>query len=100
MDTTKEIEMSLTNASGKEELKTNVGGHEYSIDFTSDDQSKLRDFFLACLNELKQSQFKFKFVDLNEVTSDVLKIVSQNYINELNKELEKVYEKIKEAQAE
>ncbi len=99
MDTTniKEIDFTLTNKNGKEELITNLDGNDYSIDFTSDNQTNLRNFFMVVLKLLKKEKFHFKFVKSNEVKNEMIIKVSLGYIIEINKEIDSILQKIESA---
>ena len=91
IDKIKEIDFELTTMTNNECLKTTINGKDYFIDFTSDDQSSLRDFFAAVLNELKKEKFHFKYVDCGDVKNEMLKKVSAGYVDGLNREIDSIY---------
>ena len=97
IDTIKEINFELTTIADKECMKTNLNGKDYLIDFTSDDQSSLRDFFAAVLNKLKNEKFHFKYIDCGNVKNEMLKKVSAGYVDGLNKEIDSIYSTISSA---
>lgn len=75
--------------SNNEILETNINGNVFKIDFVSEEQNYLRNFFNACLKKYNSKPFEFKFERGTEVQNDIIIKVSEDYIVELNKELEK-----------
>lgn len=97
INTIKEIDFELTSINNNECMKTIFNGKDYIIDFTSEDQSSLRDFFAVVLTELKKGQFHFKFVDTGIVKNEMLKKVASGYVEGLNREIDSVYSTINSA---
>ena len=65
------------------EIQLNV----YSFNFTKEDQSYLRDFFKVCILELLKEEFEFVFKKDESIKNEIIIRVSQEYIDDLNKEL-------------
>jgi hypothetical protein len=96
MDTIELVDMTLTSKSDKEGLETVIDGSPYFIDFTDDNQTALRNFFLVVLRKLEKTKFHFGFKDSGSVKNEMLKKVASDYVDSLNNEIDSVFLKIAE----
>lgn len=75
------------NSKNEEIIEIKLNDNVYSFNFTQEDQSYLRDFFKVCILELLNKEFEFTFKKDESVKNEIIIKVSQEYINDLNKEL-------------
>lgn len=82
------------NKAGEEIIEIMLNGSTYSLNFTKEDQSYLRDFFKVCILELLKNEFKLVLKKDDSVKNEIIIKVSEDYINELNKELKSCFSEI------
>lgn len=75
------------NSKNEEIIEIQLNGNVYSFNFTKEDQSYLRDFFKVCILELLKEEFEFVFKKDESIKNEIIIRVSQEYIDDLNKEL-------------
>ena len=75
-------------------LVLHSGDEEFSIILTNDDPEEIKDVFNRLLEELKGGLIKFELEDDNG--DDLYHDISEEYIKQLNSELEEVYKEMKE----
>lgn len=84
----KEVDAVLKmNEAGEEIIEIKLNGSTYSLNFTKEDQSYLRDFFKVCILELLKNEFELVLKKDDSVKNEIIVKVSEDYINDLNKEL-------------
>ncbi len=81
----------LGKTNGKEELTTLLADVSYSIDFTSEDQSSLKDLFVAILKQLESGKFHFSLETDPDFKNELFIGVANDYIAMLNKEIDSVF---------
>lgn len=94
IETNETVDFILKKVDGKEQISCNLNKNVYSIDFTSNDQSKLRDFFLIVLKKLESGKFHFKYVKDSDFSNSIFEKVAEEYISGLNKEIDSIYTEI------
>lgn len=90
-DNVAEIDFVLRIENSKEILSCDLDKINYSIDFTSKDQSKLREFFLAVLNKERNGKFHFKYVKDSSFSNLMIEKVASEYVTALNNEIDSIY---------
>ena len=75
------------NERNEEVIEICIAGNTYNLNFTKENQSYLRDFFKACIAELLKQEFQFVFKKDDSVKNEIIIKISEEYINDLNKEL-------------
>lgn len=95
MEDIRKIEIILTKNENNEEcLKTIVNKNKFEINFSSDDQKDLRNLFLNCFIEGEINHFKFILKKDGCVKNTIIEKVASDYIEQLNIELNNVFENI------
>ena len=75
------------NSSNEEIIEIPINGITYSLNFTKEDQTYLRDFFKVCINELFVNEFEFTLDVDDVVKNEIIIRVAKEYIHDLNNEL-------------
>ena len=92
-----EIEMIFEkDDSDNEVLTCQIDDKQFVIDFTKDDQAYLKIFFLTVIKELKKNKFHFKLNESKNLNNVLLLEVSREYINDLNAEIDVIYNNLQE----
>lgn len=81
-----------------EVLQTTIDRNNYLIDFTSDDQSKLREFFLVVLGKMEKENklIEFNYDKASDFNNELFETVAKEYVVGLNSELKLIFEKMNE----
>lgn len=97
MDSITEIEMLLKkDNNGNEILSCQINEKQFSIDFTEEDQAYLKQFFMTIIKELKNNKIHFVLNEIGSLNNELLLNVSKEYINDLNCEIDAIYETLQE----
>lgn len=81
-----------------EVLQTTIDRNNYLIDFTSDDQSKLREFFLVVLGKMEKENklIEFNYDKASDFNNELFETVAKEYVVGLNSELKLIFAKMNE----
>ena len=82
------------NSSNEEIIEIPFNGSTYSLNFTKEDQTYLRDFFKVCINELLVNEFEFTLNIDDAVKNEIIIRVAKEYIRDLNNELKSILAEI------
>lgn len=96
MDIIKNIDFILTKREDKEIMVCKIDDCEYILDFTSDEQNKLRNLFMVILNKLKSEKIKLIYKKESSFNNAIFEQVAEEYVEGLNDEISKIYDKINE----
>ena len=100
MDTINKISFDfiLKKNSDNEVLETTIDKNSFYIDFTSDDQSKLREFFLFVLEKMEKENklIEFKYDKAADFNNELFETVAKEYVVGLNSELKLIFDKMNE----
>lgn len=88
------IDFVLKKVNDKEVLECEIDSKKYMIDFTSDQQSELRNFFMNVLRKLKNEKVVFIYKKEENFSNTLFESVASDYINGLNNEIESIYNDI------
>lgn len=88
------IDFILKKVNDKEILECEIDSIKYKIDFTSDQQSELRNFFMNVLIKLKKEKIVFVYKKEENFSNTLFESVASDYINGLNNEIEAIYNNI------
>lgn len=88
------IDFVLKRKNNKEVLECEIDSNKYLIDFTSEQQTELRNFFMIVLRKLKSKKVVFVYKKEESFSNTLFESVAIDYINGLNKEIEAIYNDI------
>lgn len=83
------------NDKNEEVLECTVDENQYFINFTSDNQNSLRNFFLVVLSKAKDADIEFIYKKEDSFNNVIFEEVAKEYIDGLNAELVSIRNEIK-----
>lgn len=88
----------LKKNANNEVLETIINKTNYFVDFTSDDQSKLREFFLVVLDKMEKENklIEFNYKKDDDFNNELFETVAKEYVVGLNSELKLIFDKMNE----
>ena len=75
---------------GREIMECELEDTLFQLDFTSDNQDYLRGFFMTAIRLLQKEKFRFRYVKDVAFSNTILEEVADDYVKQLNMELESV----------
>ena len=87
------------NDDSHEILECKLDENTYQLDFTSDNQDYLRNFFMASIRHLQKERFHFRYVKEDGFSNAILEEVASDYVAHLNMELDSVFNGLEELES-
>lgn len=90
------IDFCLKKSNDAEKLEAIIDNNNYCLDFTSDNQSNLREFFFVVLKKMQKENklIEFKYVKAPDFNNQLFETVALDYVNGLNNEIKIVFDEI------
>lgn len=84
---------------GREIMECEIDGETYHLDFTSENQDYLRNFFMVAIRHLQKEKFHFQYNKAEDFTNTILEEVARDYVSRLNMELDSVFGGLEELES-